>query len=535
MVIHKVLVVDDDKILQQSVRHALVSHQFDVTVADNGLEALNKVKKQKFDLVVMDVNMPELDGISALAEMKKEDPSIIVIILTAYSNVNDAVRAVKEGAYNYLEKPISSESLVALIRRALKARSFIETMAYSAPKVNLEESTPNTTTSTNTNTVAASGQQDQFVGKSQEMMKVFSIIAKLAKVSTPVLIRGESGTGKELVARAIHLNGPRKDEKFVTINCGAIPENLIESELFGHEKGAFTGADGRKIGKFQFAEGGTLFLDEVGDLSPATQVKLLRVLQEKSFTPVGSNREIKVDVRIIAASHRPFEEMIKEKTFREDLFYRLNVLPVYLPPLRERSSDIPHLIDYYVNYFNKVHDLQVKGATPEAMALLTKYSWPGNIRELRNVIEHCFIMESSDYIAVNSLPEVITKSPTHSIPRSPAEIDHELENSDDFSDLDEVIDLDDIQSAVITESNEQPTLPMPFELVFLKDEALKGMKIDYHTAKDHFEKEFIIFSLKQNRGRINQTALNANIPKKTLLRKIEKYQINAKDYYPPKR
>jgi DNA-binding NtrC family response regulator len=315
---HRVLVVDDDKVLQNSVKEALLYHSFQVDVANNGKEALNAVYKDKYDLVVMDVNMPEMDGISALTEIKKVDPSVIVIILTAYSNVSDAVKVVKEGSYNYLEKPISSENLVALIKRALKARSLVETSAFSSPRLSL-------------------GGEDQFVGESHVMQKVFNVIDKLAKVNTPVLIRGESGTGKELVAKAIHFNGPRKDGKFVTINLAAVPESLIESELFGHEKGAFTGAIERKIGKFQYADGGTLFLDEIGDISPTMQVKLLRVLQERTFTPVGSNREIKVDVRIIAASHKPFEEMIKDGSFREDLFYRLNVLPVYLPPLRERK------------------------------------------------------------------------------------------------------------------------------------------------------------------------------------------------------
>jgi DNA-binding NtrC family response regulator len=499
---HKVLVVDDDKVLQQSVCNALSHHQFDVKTADNGREALQKTQREKFDLVVMDVNMPEMDGIAALTEMKKNDPSLIVLILTAYSNVNDAVRAVKEGAYNYLEKPISSENLVALIKRALKARSLVETTLYSAPKVaGQEESTSNS---------------DQFVGKSSEMQKVFNVIAKLAKVNTPVLIRGESGTGKELVAKAIHFNGPRKDEKFVTINCGAIPENLIESELFGHEKGSFTGADARKIGKFQFAEGGTLFLDEIGDLSPATQVKLLRVLQEKAFTPVGSNREIKVDVRIIAASHKPFEEMIKQATFREDLFYRLNVLPVFLPPLRERNTDIPHLVEYYVNYFNKIHGLSVTEVEPLAMEALVQYSWPGNIRELRNVIEHCFIMESDDKLSFRSLPDIIKNKQTG------------VSGVDDSDDTD-YIDMEDIKTSVLSETTNAESIP--FKLMFSNAEELKTKKIDFQVSKDFFEREFIIQALKINKGKINQTALKGNIPKKTLLRKIEKYGINPKEYY----
>lgn len=490
---HKVLVVDDDKILQQSVKEALEYHHFQVDVADNGKEAVNAVVKNNYDLVVMDVNMPEMDGITALGEIKKYDPSIIVLILTAYSNVGDAVKVVKEGAYNYLEKPIASDNLVALIKRALKARSLVETTAFSAPTLRIGDS-----------------DDDKFVGESNVMQKVFGVIAKLAKVNTPVLIRGESGTGKELVAKAIHFNGPRKDEKFVTINCGAIPENLIESELFGHEKGAFTGADSRKIGKFQYADGGTLFLDEIGDLAAATQVKLLRVLQEKSFTPVGSNREVTVDVRIIAASHKPFEKMIESGDFREDLFYRLNVLPVYLPPLRDRVTDIPHLITYYIDYFNTVHELQVKGFSEEVTELLLKYSWPGNIRELRNVVEHSFIMESEDIIGIDALPSTISNQAEQA----------------ESGNLQSRIDVAGIKNSIL--DNDHPD-SHNYNFTFATKEG-DEIKLDFQAAKDMFEKQFIEEALRMNIGKINKTALNANIPKKTLLRKIEKYELNPQDY-----
>lgn len=496
---HKVLVVDDDKVLQSNVRQALEYHHFIVKVADNGKEALGQVYKEKFDLVVMDVNMPEMDGMQALVEMKKHDPSLIVIIMTAYSNVSDAVKAVKEGAYNYLEKPITSDNLVALIKRALKARSLIETIGFSSPTLSLGDE----------------GNKDQFVGQSNEMLKVFNVISKLAQVNTPVLIRGESGTGKELVAKAIHFNGPRKDEKFVTINCGAIPENLIESELFGHEKGAFTGADSRKLGKFQYADGGTLFLDEIGDIPLNMQVKLLRALQEKTFTPIGSNREVKVDVRIIAASNKPFEEMIKDGSFREDLFYRLNVLPVYLPPLRERKSDIPHLMKYYINYFNEVHNLKIKGFTPDAQKIMENYSWPGNIRELRNIIEHSFIMESSEEIHVSSLPSTVFE---------------QNKNQKEVEGEHSIIDYGEIRKSVLDKESDDDELAK-YQFTFAQKTEDENIALDFQEAKDKFEKEFIIQALKMNKGKINQTALNANIPKKTLLRKIEKYEINPKEYY----
>ncbi|MDC0253916.1 sigma-54 dependent transcriptional regulator [Bacteriovoracales bacterium] len=496
----RVLVVDDDKVLQESVKQALEFHHFKVDVADNGKEALGAVYRENYDLVVMDVNMPEMDGIEALGEIKKYDPSIIVLILTAYSNVGDAVKVVKEGAYNYLEKPISAENLVALIKRALKARSLVETSAFSAPSLSL-----------------GGNSDDKFVGQSDVMKKVFNVISKLAKVNTPVLIRGESGTGKELVAKAIHYNGPRKDDRFVTINLAAIPDELIESELFGHEKGAFTGATERKIGKFQYADGGTIFLDEIGDVSPRMQVKLLRVLQERSFTPVGSNRDVNVDVRIIAASHKNFEEMIEKKEFREDLFYRLNVLPVYLPPLRERVSDIPYLVDYYINYFNNIHNLEINGVSDDTRELILKYKWPGNIRELRNVIEHAFIIETSEKIYPSALPSSLTKQNVMEL------------NSQETAERTE-INVQEIQNSVLENDRELNEVE-GYNFVFATKNEKNEIKMDFQIAKEMFEKEFIVHALKLNRGKINQTALKANIPKKTLLRKIEKYEIMPKSFY----
>lgn len=312
MVNYSVLIVEDDQELRTTLTEVFERSHFDVDESCDGLDALEKINRKRPDLVMLDVNMPRLNGLDCLTRIKEIDPSIVVIIMTAYSAIEDAVRAIKEGAYNYLAKPIKHQAVVEMVQRAIEAQKMIRNMALSAPVVRFEAG--------------------EIVGGSNEMQKVYSIIHKLAKVDTAVLIRGESGTGKELVARAIHYNSARKDLKLVAINCSSIPETLFESELFGHEKGAFTGADRRQIGKFQFAEGGTVFLDEIGDLSPAMQVKLLRVLQEKKFTPVGSNREIDMDVRVIAATNRNLEEMMKNGSFREDLFYRLNVIPVFLPP-----------------------------------------------------------------------------------------------------------------------------------------------------------------------------------------------------------
>ncbi len=476
----RVLVVDDDNALRMTVSSAFQERNYQVDQACDGEEAVNKVMSTKYDLVLLDVNMPRMSGIEALKQIKAYDNSIICLILTAYSNVKDAVEAVRQGAYNYLEKPIKSDDLVALVDRALKAHSAVRTLSLSSPAMN-------------------AGENKDLIGSSNEMKRIFSMIDKLSRVDTSVLVRGESGTGKELVARAIHMNGPRKDERFVAVNCSAIPENLIESEFFGHEKGAFTGADGRKIGKFQYADGGTLFLDEIGDISATLQVKLLRALQEQKFTPVGSNREVEVNVRIVAATNRNLEEMIKKGEFREDLFYRLNVLPIFLPPLRERKDDIASLLLHFLEKFNATYGNKIQGLSEEAKELLMKYNWPGNIRELENVMEHAFVIESSDQISAASLPDSI-RGLSRSVSKSAVASDNASNQGGADSQGEGLSFNIDLQN------------------------------LDFQSQKEEFEKHFIISALKVFNGRINQTALHANIPKKTLLRKLEKYGLTAKDY-----
>ncbi|NDG83408.1 MAG: sigma-54-dependent Fis family transcriptional regulator [Proteobacteria bacterium] len=480
----KILVVDDDADLRMTVASALAEGQYQVDQAANGEEAVNKVKAGQYELVLMDVNMPKLSGIDALKEIKAHDPSILVIILTAFSNIRDAIEATRLGAYNYLEKPVRSDNLVYMIDQAFRSRNMVKTLSYSAPVFNLPSG-------------------NEFVGQSNEMKKIFGIIDRLARVDTSVLIRGESGTGKELVAQSLHYNGPRKDNRFVAVNCSAIPETLMESEFFGHEKGAFTGADARKIGKFQYAEGGTLFLDEIGEIPASMQVKLLRVLQEKKFTPVGSNREIEMNVRIVAATNRDLESMTKDGSFREDLFYRLNVLPIRLPPLRERRNDIESLAKYFVEKFNARYKKAVKGLSDDAMMLLKSHRWPGNIRELENVLEHAFVLEASDTITAGSLPEKIRATGASALLAA--------DESDDAAEL----------------SLEEGTIPMDGEAMSFR---MSIQKFDFQASKEEFEKQFLINALKAFHGKINQTAIHANIPKKTLLRKLEKYGITARDY-----
>jgi DNA-binding NtrC family response regulator len=429
-------------------------------------------------IMLLDVNMPGMSGLEVLREVRVLDPSISVLIITAHGNIRDAVEAMREGAYNYLEKPVQETDIEDLVKRATEAHALVQELGLSAPKITLDNG-------------------EEFIGNSQQMRSVFQVIHRLGQVNTSVLIRGENGTGKELVARAIHFNSPRKDKPFVAINCGAIPENLIESEFFGHEKGSFTGAESRHIGKFQYAEGGTLFLDEIGEVSPSMQVKLLRVLQERKFTPIGSNREIRCDVRIVAATNRNLEDMIKAGGFRQDLFYRLNVMPMQLPPLRDRIDDIPVLVAHFIDKINALHNRsgapnEIRGIRHDALNALKNYTWPGNIRELENVIERSFVLENSLYLTLASLPENLW----------PQSLRGEMGLRGD-------------KTQAIADAGGASTAA-----------------IDFHAQKEQFERDFIIGALKRFGGRINQTVQHAGIPKNTLLRKIRKYAINPGDYGP---
>ena len=459
------LIVDDEAELRKTVvsvlQNALPDFEFTIGEAANGLQALETYKSGDWDLVLMDVRMPELNGIEALKLIREHDPRTFVVLMTAHANLKDAVEAVKEGAYDYLEKPVQPEKLTEIVRRAYDVRELVSRLTISNP-------------------IFDDDVDSEFVGTSHKMREVFDLIHRLAKVDTTVLIRGENGTGKELVAKAIHYNSPRKNGAMIAINCGAIPEALMESELFGHEKGAFTGAHERKIGKFQLANGGTIFLDEIGELRPDMQVKLLRVLQERKFVPVGGTREVKTDARIVAATNRNLEKMIEDNHFREDLFYRLNVMPIFIPPLRERSDDIGELSGYFIKRFNKQHGRTINGINEEALQILQAYKWPGNIRELENIIERAFIVENSNWITPQALPE------------------HLVRKSKETA------------AVNITKGYAGP--------------------LDFEAFKENAEREFIISALKANKGKINKTVAEANIPKNTLLRKIKKYGINVKDY-----
>lgn len=461
---YSILVVDDEQDLRKQILTILTSRGYQVDEAFDGQDAAEKLEKKAYPLVLCDVRMPRMDGLQLLQHIQAREYSSTIALITAHGNIREAIEAIREGAFDYVEKPINEQVLIDLVQRAERAYHMIYNMAYSAPVLN-------------------PGSPTEAIGKSRSMKSIFKMVEKLGRVNTSVLIRGENGTGKELVAKAIHYNSPRKNGPFVAVNCAAITETLIESELFGHEKGAFTGADQRHIGKFQFAAGGTLFLDEIGETSPALQVKLLRVLQDHCFTPVGSNREVKADVRIIAATNRDLEAAIKDGSFREDLFYRLNVMPIFLPSLRDRQEDIAPLIHHFIDKFNLRHTKTIESISPEALNALEHFHWPGNIRELENAIEHAFIVETTNQITFFSLPEYIRKNSRRKPSISRAE--HRL-----------------------------PSYEM----------------MDWEKRKEDFEKEFIVQALKRFQGRINITAEQANMPKNTLLRKIKKYNIKPTDY-----
>lgn len=381
-----VLVVDDERELLMSLEKVLAKEGYRVLTAERPRQALEILRSEPVDVVLSDLRMPEMSGTELLRECKKIAPEAEVIMLTAYGTVESAVEAMKEGAYDFITKPFKRVTVVKAIEKALEKQALSRENLYLRQQ--LESVRP----------------KEQIIGKSPAIMRVLDLVRRVAPTNTTVLITGESGTGKELVARMIHQYSPRKNAPFVAINCGAIPENLIESELFGHVKGAFTGATRDKDGLFKVANGGTLFLDEVCTIPLNLQVRLLRAIEEKEFLPVGGTRPVRVDVRILAASNRDLEKEVEEGRFREDLFYRLNVVNIEIPPLRERKEDIPLLVEHFVERHNRTLGKRVKGVDPETMSVLVNYEWKGNVRELENVIERAMILCDEDVIRVHHLP-----------------------------------------------------------------------------------------------------------------------------------
>jgi len=385
----KILVVDDEASHRKMIEAVLSDEGYEIKQADDGQTAIDAVKKEFYDLVLMDIRMSAVGGIEALKQIKEISPAIPIIIMTAYASVDTAVNALKSGAYDYLTKPLDIDELKILVQKTLRYHQLEKENIYLKERLNDRFDFSN------------------IIGRSPAMKKLFETTALVAPSEATVLIFGESGTGKELIANAIHQNSPRKERPLITVNCAALPETLLESELFGHEKGSFTGAIARKQGRFQLAHHSSIFLDEVAEMAPATQAKILRVLQEREFEPLGSTQTIKVDTRVIAATNKNLEEEIKKGRFREDLYYRLNVVSLEVPPIRERREDISLLADFFLKRYAEKNKRVLKGFTPRAMDLLMRYDWPGNVRELENVVERAVIMARGEMITPAEFPDIL--------------------------------------------------------------------------------------------------------------------------------
>ncbi|MBF0492864.1 MAG: sigma-54-dependent Fis family transcriptional regulator [Deltaproteobacteria bacterium] len=391
-----ILIADDEAAIVKALNRFLSEKGFQVCTAHNYETAVLQLSKQRFDLALIDLKLGDANGIDLLKKIKKEQVDTLCFLITGYGTIESAVEALKEGAYHYLTKPFLLEDVLHLLNQALETHHIKEENRILKQQVKLRFGIKN------------------LVGVSDKMQEVYSLIEKVADTDSNILILGESGTGKELVARAIHYQSRRAGHPMVAVNCGAIPEDLLESELFGHIKGAFTGAVASRSGRFEMAQNGSVFLDEIGDMSLKLQVKLLRVIQERKFEPVGSTRTVEVDVRIIAATNKNLEQAVQDHSFREDLYYRLNVIPIYLPPLRERKSDVPLLAKYFFDRFAQENQRKKFTLSPEALDALTQYSWKGNVRELENVIERLVILKKEGVIEKEDLPEKITQHKTPS-------------------------------------------------------------------------------------------------------------------------
>jgi nitrogen regulation protein NR(I) len=485
----KLLIVDDEADIQRSFRRLLAGPDLDVHAASSGEEALAIIPELRPDLVIMDVRMAGLNGLETLRRIREVDARLPVIMMTAYGTTQTAIEAMKLGAFDYLLKPFDIPKLKELIAGALRASRQMKEVVAVEPQLE------------------AADYELGIVGRSPAMQNVFKLIGQLAVSDATALITGESGTGKELVARAIYSHSRRSQQPFIAINCAAIPEGLLESELFGHEKGAFTGAAQQRIGKFEQCDGGTIFLDEIGDMPLATQTKILRVLQSGTFERVGGNETVRVDVRVIAATNKPLEKAVAARAFREDLFYRLNVVRVLLPPLRERREDIPYLVEYFLRRFAREKaGAAPRSMVPEALEALKAYSWPGNVRELENALRRALVVATSDAILPRDLPPevlgegVSTSSPPQTADRAPGASSSGAEP--DAADPNEA-NLASVARTLFRWAREQ-----------------RDFKV-----LPAVERELVIEALKETSGNQVQAARLLGITRATLRKRIEKFGI----------
>lgn len=485
----QVLLADDEENVRFAMKETLAPMGCDCCEAANGREAVEMFAAGRYDLVVLDYRMPELDGIEALKEIHRLNPDVPVLFVTAYGTKELALEAMREGAYDYFTKPFDVEEMRVVVRRALERRLLRRRLQILTRQMD------------------ASLGFDQIIGSTAEMRDIFRLIQKIAGQDVTVLILGESGTGKELVASAIHRHSKRRNGPFVAINCAAIPGTLLESELFGHERGAFTGAFAQKVGKFEHAHGGSIFLDEIGDMDAMLQAKMLRILQERQFQRVGGNKDVQIDVRIIAATNKDLAQEVAKGNFREDLFFRLNVIPVFLPPLRNRMADVPLLIEHFVRKANSQYSKAISGISREVMERLLEHPWPGNVRELENVISRAVILSHGAQITSTDLP--LGFSSLHS-----GEADSEAILPGSVKPTIELLSngpANDRQGLISS--------------VMARIEAGNSLQAAVEEEVQRVEKDVILASLERNRWRRGQTATFLGVSRRNLLRKMQKLGI----------
>ncbi|MCA9434400.1 MAG: sigma-54-dependent Fis family transcriptional regulator [Candidatus Omnitrophica bacterium] len=495
-VLPRILIADDEDGIRFAMKETLAEEGYEIEEASDGQEAVDLFGPEKFDLVILDYRMPTLDGLETLKAIRRQDAEVPILFVTAYGSKDLAMEALREGAYDYFTKPFDVDEIRVVVRRALEKRTLRRRVQILSRHMD------------------ASLGFDQIIGSTTEMRDLFHLIQRVAGQDVTVLVLGESGTGKELVASAVHRHSKRRNKNFVAINCAAIPGELLESELFGHERGAFTGAHAQKIGKFEHANGGTMFLDEIGDMDSMLQAKMLRVLQDNEFQRVGGNKTVKVDVRIIAATNKDLSEEVAKGRFREDLFFRLNVIPLYIPPLRNRRADVPILIDHFVKQANTQYAKEVRGISKEVMEKFMNYNWPGNVRELENVITRAVILSHGEILSPADLPIDFS--------------DEEMLRTSASSTVDFHSNESQNGSAHLT----VPTPGGPLESA-LRDTASLIQAIETGTPmQDAIEQEIqkiekgvILSALEKNRWRRGETANFLGVSRRNLLRKMQKLGI----------